>query len=44
MFVCVCLTKEIEYELPTDLGTTAVVKVGLLMRGLGDIYSTRTKS
>lgn len=31
MLLGVRLTEKIEYELPTDLGTTAVIKIGLLI-------------
>lgn len=30
MLLCIRLTEKIEYELPIDLGTTGVIKVGLL--------------
>lgn len=32
MLLCIRLTEKIEYELPADLGTTAVIEVGLLMK------------
>lgn len=32
MFVCVRLTKQVEYDLSIDFGTTAVIKLGLLKK------------
>lgn len=34
MFACVRLTKQVEYDLSIDFGTTAVIKLGLLTNTL----------